>query len=166
MSSSSRNIFLLFISLLPIFFTACSGGETGTAQTSSSCASCDTSLWKFMYHRYRLQVIKKCFSANGTIQEMRKERDGDYHILLKLDTGLNSLLNEKNLEKQKGCLVVEVICQNKVKQEDAIDACENCTSHIEVPPAGSHVKVNGSYVFDKEHGWMEIHPVTGFEPLQ
>ena len=101
----------------------------------------------------------------GTIELLRKEADGDYHILLKLDTGQNNLLNEKNYEEQKGCLVLEPVCVNKVTQKDAIKSCEDFVNKVYIPHTGEHVKVTGSYVLDKEHGWMEIHPVTKIETV-
>ena len=28
------------------------------------------------------------------------------------------------------------------------------------PPDGTHVQVTGTYTLDKNHGWMEIHPIS------
>jgi len=163
-----KRFFFFFTSLLVFAFIGCSDSckKSSDNQTASVNNSCDTSLWKYIYHRNRLQMIKPCFSAIGTIEVIRKEKDGDYHILLKLDAGQDSLLNEKNIEKQKGDLVLEPICVNKVTQEDAIDACKNCPLTVQVPPVHSHVKVTGSYIKDNQHGWMEIHPVTKIEIVQ
>ena len=57
---------------------------------------CDASLWQHVYHSYRLEVKEECKVVTGTIDFLRKEADGDYHIRLKLDSGQNNLLNEKN----------------------------------------------------------------------
>ena len=132
---------------------------------SKNSTACDTSLWKYVYHRDRLKLIKTCCTVKGTIAEIRKEKDGDDHILLKLDAGQDSLLNEKNIQQQNGNLVVEVVCLNTVKQEDAIEVCKDCPV-VQIWPRGSHVSVSGSYVIDKHHGWAEIHPVTKMELIK
>jgi len=77
--------------------------------------SCDMSLWAHVYHgRFlsaedRLQVINPCLTITGTIVHARPEADGDWHIQLDLDSEYRSLLNQANLEKQQGYLVLEPI---------------------------------------------------------
>ncbi len=122
---------------------------------------CDASLWQHVYHKYRLKVIEECKSVTGVVVSLRKEKDGDYHIRLRLDPGQGDLLNEKNIEKQQGCLVIEIICANEVTQQDAIGACSDYVNNVSIPARGQHIKVTGSYVYDSQHGWNEIHPVTG-----
>jgi hypothetical protein len=128
--------------------------------------SCDSSLWEHVYHSYRLKVVEKCKSVTGLIELLRKEADGDYHILLRLDEGQDNLLNDNNYTKQKGCLVLEPVCVNKVTQIDAIESCKDFINNVYIPKKNEHVKVTGSYVLDSEHGWMEIHPVSKIEVLQ
>lgn len=161
-----KKFLFLFLSSLILLFIGCSDScnkPVVPSSSNSNSSDCDTSLWKFVYHPYRLRVIKKCFTARGTIEEIRKEKDGDDHIRLKLDAGQDSLLNERNIKKQDGDLVVEVICINKILQPDAIEPCKNCPDKIQIPPIGSHVAVSGSYVIDEHHGWAEIHPATKME---
>jgi hypothetical protein len=69
------------------------------------------------------------------------------------------MLNDKNRSAQYGDLVVEIICQNRVVQADAVSACESLNKRWEVPQVGAHVEVIGPYVLDMEHGRNEIHPV-------
>jgi len=135
------------------------------SQPQSENIPCDASLWEHVYHSYRLEVREECKVVTGTIELLRKEADGDYHIRLKLDSEQNNLLNEKNYDEQKGCLVLEPVCANKVTQKDAIKSCEDFVNSVYIPHIGEHVKVTGSYVLDKEHGWMEIHPVTKIEVM-
>ena len=122
--------------------------------------NCDTSLWQHVYHKKRLLLKEQCKTVTGIVISKKKEKDGDFHIKLKLDKGQENLLNTKNLNNQDSCLVIEPICVNKVTQADALDFCEWCINHIFIPNKGQHVKVTGSYVLDSKHGWMEIHPVT------
>ena len=130
--------------------------------------TCDKSLWEHVYHPDRLQVIDPCITVSGVIEDFKAEKDGDSHIRLKLDSQYSDLINDVNVAFQHGDLVVEVICQNPVYQEDAMQACQNYSNQVFVPPVeGTHVKVTGSYVLDKQHGdWAEIHPVTRIEVIE
>ena len=127
---------------------------------------CDDSLWTHVYRSKRLAVVEKCISVTGTILNVKKEADGDDFIQLQLDAQYAKLLNSKNKSAQAGALIVEAICQNAVTQSNAVQACRDYHSAVEVPSGGSHVKVLGSYVLDSEagSGWMEIHPVTSISP--
>ena len=137
--------------------------EEPTAQN----VACDQSLWTHVYNTERLQIIDNCKTVSGFIETIRVEKDGDYHIGLKLDLQYADLVNESNMKNQNGNLVVEVICQRPVTQQDAIGACANFSQHIDIPPLGTHVRVTGSYVLDKQHGnWAEIHPVSSIEKIQ
>jgi hypothetical protein len=132
----------------------------------SLSAQCNSSLWKHVYNPERFKVWKKCTSITGTINLVRPlEADGDYHILLHADPGQGHLLNQKNMDSQRGCLVIEIICVKKVTQTDAIEACKNCPKNITIPKKGQRVKVTGSFVTDQQHGWNEIHPVSSVEVL-
>ena len=56
----------------------------------------------------RLEERKGCVTVTGVITKKLKEKDGDYHVRLKLDPGQNSdLLNARNKSKQGGALVFE-----------------------------------------------------------
>ena len=139
---------------------------TTTPSIQNNNGTCDTSLWNHVYNPQRLQVIESCKTVTGTIEKIRTEADGDFHILLRLDAGQKNLVNQGNIDQQNGDLVLEPICVNQVTQQDAIDSCSNFTSSVTIPNLGDHVRVTGSYVFDAQHGWNEIHPVTSIEILQ
>ena len=133
---------------------------------------CDYSLWSHVYagdpRRFtspqdRLKIIQGCVSVTGTIQSARAEKDGDFHIRLRLDPQYNSMVNAKNKSGQGGALVVEPICMNPVKQKDTLreHVCDGFSQHVYTPNMlHKHVRVTGAYVTDMEHGWNEIHPVT------
>ena len=171
-----NKFFPLNISIFVLFASSCvQDGNTAASPIKINSANnnevslhdtilpCDAALWEHVYHRSRLVVIEKCKKVTGVIYNMRKEKDGDWHIQLKLDAGQENLLNEKNITRQKGCLVIEPVCVNKVTQEDAISSCEVFANHVLIPKKGKHVSVVGSYVLDKQHGWKEIHPITSIE---
>lgn len=126
---------------------------------------CDASLWHHVYHSYRLHVRKRCMSVTGVVRVIRRERDGDDHILLRPDPAYTHLLDRGNITRQHGDLVLEPVCEHRPTQRDAKPACRGFSSDVRVPPVGSHVLVDGSYVLDADHGWMEIHPVTSIAVL-
>jgi hypothetical protein len=132
------------------------------AVLTSNCGAHLAEQWRHVYHADRLDVKEQCKVVTGTIDSVRSEPDGDYHIRLQLDSGQESLLNEKNMTAQHGDMVVEAICEHTVTQDDAIASCEDFAPGIPRPGKGMHVRVAGSYVHDTErgHGWMEIHPAA------
>lgn len=134
--------------------------------TTQKTISCDDALWNNVYHKYRLRVIEECKQVSGIVRSVRHEKDGDLHIAIYPDKGQEYLLNEKNVLRQHGCLVVEPICVNAVTQADAVATCSGFVNNVLIPSVGSHIRVTGSYVLDGQHGWMEIHPVTKIEVLR
>jgi hypothetical protein len=126
-------------------------------------AGCDDSLWTYVYHRQRLEIIEPCKTVDGVIEKVLREADGDLHI--RLDVADKSLLNTRNYSGQHGMLVLEPICQKTPTQVDAIEPCRNFAGTVFDVRAGMRVRVTGAYVLDHEHGWMEIHPVTSIVPL-
>lgn len=130
----------------------------------AGCITCNAQspLWKHVYNPDRLHIIQPVMTITGTIYHIKKEKDGDLHINVKVDSKFESLLNARNKEAQSGCLVVEIICVGKITQPDAEGPCDNYSNAITVPKKGDHVKITGAYILDTEgnHGWTEIHPVT------
>lgn len=139
----------------------------------AGCASvpsiqCSTEFKTHVYHPERLRTIQECKTVTGVVAAIKSEPDGDKHIQLRLDSGQEDLLNDRNKSVQKGCLVLEIICTKTPVQEDAIGPCSGFDNTIFIPAKGDHIKVTGSYINDAEgnHGWNEIHPVTKIEMLQ
>src|SRR3954467_14394530 len=90
---------------------------------NAQSASCDASLWRRVYNPTRLDQVKSCISATGTIEESNADDDGDQHMLLKLDKGQKDLLNKRNKKKKEGDLVIEVVCANPVKLKKVKQTC-------------------------------------------
>jgi hypothetical protein len=132
----------------------------------STAIKCDESLWEYVYHPGRLQILERCISVTGTVDEVRKEPDGDVHIRFRLDPQFESLLNEKNILGQQGDLVLEPICQGKVRQADAAETCSRYNGPYFEPEVGQRYQVWGAYVHDADHGWNEVHPVSSMQPIQ
>jgi len=143
--------------------------------TDNQGASCDMSLWVHVYHgRFpsasdRLPVIDPCLTVTGTVMNARAEADGDWHIQLDLDSEYRSLLNQANLEKQHGYLVLEPMCSNYVSQTDTIEegVCDGFSQDIFTSNLiGHRVAATGAHVVDRQHGWAELHPVTSIVRIQ
>ena len=135
--------------------------RTRSAQPASSSCSDPASISSHVYNPGRLQIVNTCIIASGTVDALRTEADGDYHVILHLDSPYSNLTNAANDQYQNGDLVVEIICAAlPITQQDAVSACQNYTNHITVPAIGQHITVSGPYVLDNDHsGWAEIHPV-------
>jgi hypothetical protein len=111
--------------------------------TSSTGETCQTSLWKNVYHgtfitaKDRLKVHEPCTTITGKIVKAVPEKDGDYHIRIKSDAEFASMLNSVNKQSLKqagqgGYFVVEPMC-----------------------------------IRDRsDHGWNEIHPVSRITVIQ
>ena len=136
---------------------ASSAASSPAAHHTGGGTACLASLWKHIYHPYRLRVLSRCKTVRGTVAEVRWEPDGDLHILLRTSPGL---VNDANRAYEHGDLVLEEICQGNVTQADAVAACRGLSQSVTVPSVGDKITVSGSYVLDTDHGWREIHPVS------
>jgi hypothetical protein len=140
--------------------------------------ACDPSLWthvyagdprKFSAPEDRLQVIQECVTVTGVIESARPEKDGDWHLRLKLDAQFSGMINDRNISGQREDLVLEPVCENPVTQRDTLKegVCEGFHQDLfQQAMIGQHVQVTGAYVTDMEHGWNEIHPVTSIMPVR
>jgi len=144
-------------------FFGCAPGQSSVTGTSGSpgatCAATDQD--QYVYHPDRLQVVQSCLRVSGIVDAVRKEADGDKHILLKLDAPYQHLLQPAN-KNELGDLVIEPICIDQVTQQDAIDICASDPDPYAaaLPNIGDHVWMEGRYVYDLDHGsWAELHPL-------
>jgi hypothetical protein len=134
--------------------------HNGSPPSSQSSCSDPASISSHVYNPYRLQIIKPCITASGTVENVFEEADGDYHVRLALDSQYSNLTNSANDQYQYGDLVVEIICALPITQSDAVSACQNYANNITIPSVNDHIKVTGPYALDTEHyNWAEIHPV-------
>ena len=140
--------------------------ETRNLKDNGTIINCDTSFWKYVYNPERLQVINKCKTVTGMIEESNADEDGDQHMLLKLDNGQEDLLTKRNMKKKQGDLVIEAVCANKPTLKKVGKTCKGYINRIQIPRVGEHVKVTGSLVIDSHNGWSEIHPITKIEVIK
>jgi hypothetical protein len=172
-----KKVYSSLLAVLALVVVSCGGrnGKTLAIQNSKAASvpavkekainnsDCNDQLWKYVYDHERLQVLDKCKTVTGVIDESNADPDGDQHMLLKLDKGQKDLLLKKNKSKKDGDLVIEVVCANNITRKRALGACTGYTNHITLPAVGDHVRVTGSYVIDSHNGWSEIHPVSKIE---
>lgn len=140
--------------------------QTQNVQDNNTSIDCDTSLWKYVYNRERLQMTDIYKTVTGVIEESSADEDGDQHMLVKLEPGQEKLLTKKNTKKKQGDLVIEAVCANKTTLAKVGNTCNAYINKIQIPKLGEHVKVTGSLVIDTHNGWAEIHPITKIELLK
>ena len=117
---------------------------------------------RFVYNPDRLSVQAACLHVTGTVEAVRKEADGDLHILLALDPPYAHLLTPANQGEELGDLVVEPVCVRSVTQADAEGTCAADPDPLTgpFPVIGERIWIEGRYVFDLDHGgWAELHPL-------
>jgi hypothetical protein len=103
-------------------------------------------------------------TVSGTVNRIKNEPDGDYHVRLRLDPQFAGLINDANVRMQAGDLILEPVCIHAVTQADAIGACAGYANPLSIPPSYTHVIATGAYVLDTDHGWMELHPLWDIHP--
>ena len=114
-----------------------------------------------VYAPSRLKVLSRCRTVSGTIVSSQREADGDFHLYLRVDPKYASMLNAGNRANHGNTLVLEIVpadqagCIKGHKVKDGI--CSGV--HLATPKNGRHVTVTGPWVYDRNHGWNEIHPV-------
>lgn len=116
----------------------------------------------YVYHPARLRVLDACLRVSGTVAAVRREADGDLHILLALDANFRTLLRPANQGVELGDLVIEPVCVGRVTQADAQGTCARDPDPLPGPfPAiGDRVWMEGRYALDLDHGgWAELHPL-------
>jgi len=100
-----------------------------------------------VYHSDRLHVLGTCRWYSGTVSSIRHEEDGDYHVDVSPDAGFASFLDADNYSQQHGSLVTEIMPGQR----------------FPVPNVGDHVGVFGTWAYDADHGWNEIHPIWAIQ---
>ena len=108
----------------------------------STAMKCDQSLWEYVYNPGRLQILEPCISVTGTVDEVRKEADGDVHIRFRLDQEFESLLNEKNILKEQR--KKESIQTAELDRRDQVTATKSWPSFLQ---QGERGRLSGSSTY-------------------
>ncbi len=105
--------------------------------------ACPRNPLRGVYHPDRLTVLGTCRWFRGTVTSTRYEEDGDYHVDVAPAAGFGRFLDQDNELYQHGSLVTEIMPGQS----------------LPVPSVGERVAVLGTWVYDSDHGWNEIHPI-------
>jgi hypothetical protein len=132
-----------------------------------------------VYLSGRLRQLDRCRTVSGTVDCLKLEPDGDYHVRLRLDPPYVGLLRPANRLQICGGhpgphLVVEIIPQHP---QGALFRTNNADAggfiDPAIPSAEEHITVTGPYVIDTNSlheilyqgqpaaNWAEIHPAWG-----
>jgi hypothetical protein len=122
-------------------------------------------------------IIPPCVSCSGII--IPGTGDGDYHIYIYPDSAYTWMTTYRDTNYTKlcvgtdsigylvcpTCLNVEEICHGLITDGGAsgdteMTACATFTDTLYVPNQGEHLMVTGPFIYDIEHCWNEIHPVS------
>lgn len=94
-----------------------------------------------VYHPDRLQVLGTCVRYAGTVRDFRHESDGDIHLYVIPGPGMLRYLDDRS--RSYGDLIVELLPGQR----------------LPMPQAGQRVEFYGTWNYDTDHDWNEIHPV-------
>ena len=94
-----------------------------------------------VYHPGRLRVLGTCVRYVGTIRDFRHESDGDVHLYVIPGAGMERFLDDRS--RGYGDLVVELLPGQS----------------LPMPGQGERVEFFGTWAYDTDHDWNEIHPV-------
>jgi len=118
-------------------------------QDTTPKVACPSKALLGVYHPARLHVLATCRWFVGTVVAVRGEDDGDHHLDLIPDPGKGSFLNQGDRDHQHAGLLIELMPGQ----------------HYALPLVGEHLSVFGTWVYDADHGWNEIHPVWAIKYL-
>ncbi|MBI3495083.1 hypothetical protein HY065_00440 [Candidatus Berkelbacteria bacterium] len=108
----------------------------------------------------RLLMMNPCVTVSGTVGAMGNSDDGDFDFLLAPDPRYISTLGRANYTKQKGNLVIEIVCAKPATNMLAKPYCHDYTNTLALPKTGDRITVSGAFLKDLLHGgWHELHPV-------
>jgi hypothetical protein len=102
-----------------------------------------------VYDPARLEVLGTCRWVQGVVSITRGETDGDVHVNVLPAKGFGDYLDADNFRYEGGALVTEIMEGQ----------------YLRVPQLGERIAVFGTWVYDRDHGWNEIHPIWAIRYL-
>jgi hypothetical protein len=115
-----------------------------SSSTTLPSLPCPSSPLRGVYDPSRLHVLGTCRWYVGVVTRVEHEHDGDYHVDVRpANAAYRRFLDATNLTQLQGSLVTEIMPGQR----------------LHIPTVGEPVAVFGTWVFDANHGWNEIHPI-------
>ncbi len=96
-----------------------------------------------------LHVLASCRWYIGTVARIIAEQDGDHHVDVAPAKGFARFLDSDNYSEQHGQLVTEIMPGQR----------------FPMPYIGERIALFGTWVYDSDHGWNEIHPIWAIRYL-
>lgn len=96
-------------------------------------------------HQTLLNINGKATGRVICIEMFVEGEQERYHFLLLPDLPFKDMVNDVNIEKLNGALMVEIL----VKDQGILPKLY----------IGQHLEIQGPHVIDNDHGWNEIDPV-------
>ena len=127
---------------MALVVVACDAGPAAGPTHGASGRPCpDGDPLAGVYHPDRLDVLGTCVRYVGTIRNLKHESDGDYHLYVIPDRGMERFLDDRS--RDFGDLIVELLPGQP----------------LPLPEPGQRVVFFGTWAYDTDHDWNEIHPV-------
>jgi len=101
----------------------------------------------------RLRVIDLCQQASGTVTFVEKWSDGDWNIYVDLDPSSEGLVSNESIKKLREWP------QARGGAQMLWEIIPDDQPELPPPSEGQRVNVVGAYVYDRNWGYREIHPI-------
>jgi hypothetical protein len=148
--------------VIAVILSGCSQAGTPVASQPSPGTQCGSGPpLAGIYQPDRLQVLATCRHAAGKVVSVVPEEDGDYHVWIVLDAAYSDLMNHENHFQGVPTMLAEIVpdCPANAAPADGPSA-EHCPpTKLIIPAAGQRIAIDGPWVLDTNHGWLEIHPI-------
>jgi len=132
--------------------------------------NCDADrIWNSVYKPTRFIVWDSCYTATVKITDALYEADGDYTMWgLPTDSTTVQLLRSKYDDVWNEIwLKMEIIYGRKPTQLSAKpNYNKGYRNKLVLPKVGQTVSVTGYLVLDRQHWYIEVHPVTKITIIQ
>jgi hypothetical protein len=116
-----------------------------------------------VYQPDRLHVLNPCQHAEGVVVDVAHEDDGDYHVWFSPAPGYEHLLNAEDHFQGRPAMLGEITPDCTATPVDGSAAARCPKSGLQIPALGDHIAIDGPWVLDMNHGWLEIHPVDSIK---
>lgn len=163
-------------------FSGCGGGKPHAPTSASAAAKSHTVRSRACEHNPRdgvqtpdrLQVLSPCAAFQGTVDQapVKYPPDSDVVFQVKPDPGYANMLNAQN--RSEGGLHIEIVPRDQpgctpgqpIHIDDVPDLGTCSGRDLAAPALGAHVRIVGPWVFDRNHGFYEIHPAWSITPAR
>jgi hypothetical protein len=152
---------------LAVLLAACAPSATSSASTGGAhgpdapCVATDQD--QYVWDPTRLQLVDPCVYVSGFIATVVDlNADGDRTFVVRVDPPYAHLLRPSNDEGGVRGLDIEAVCGVPPVLPPVLALCASDPDPYAgaIPPVGTHVWLEGRYIFDLHHeSHAELHPL-------